>query len=56
MNNKDIVVSLRLPRDLANEIRKSAVRNDRSVSAELRHAARRHVVDQPREEVSDRAS
>jgi hypothetical protein len=43
MNQKETIVSLRLPVDLANEIRKSAAANDRSMSAELRFAARRHV-------------
>jgi Arc-like DNA binding domain len=42
-NPNDVVVTLRLPRELHDEIRKSARENERSAAAELRLAARKHV-------------
>jgi hypothetical protein len=46
------VISLRLPTSLADDLRKSAAQSDRTLSAELRHAARLHLERQHSEEVS----
>ena len=46
------VLSLRLPSALAEELRKTARQADRSLSAEIRYAARRHVEQLTVEEVS----
>jgi Arc-like DNA binding domain len=41
---EDVVVTLRLPRELYAEIREVAKANDRAASAEIRVATRRHVL------------
>ena len=41
--NDKIVITLELPRELARQVDEVAKANDRSRSAELRIAARRHV-------------
>lgn len=42
-DTKDVVVTLRIPRELHESIKAVAIANDRPTSAELRVAARRHV-------------
>ena len=40
---ESVVVTVRLPRELVDGIKKSATDNDRNVSAELRRAARQYL-------------
>jgi hypothetical protein len=55
-NASPVVVTLRLDRELAEGIRKSAASNTRTVSQELRHAARRHLQAQEQTGVSGQAA
>jgi hypothetical protein len=55
-NANDVVVTLRLPSEFADEIKKAARAHERSASAELRVAAWRHVEATTREASGNRAA
>ena len=48
-NDSFQVISLRLPTSLAEDLRKAAEQSDRTLGAELRHAARLHLERQHEE-------